>query len=80
MSNENKKLDKALIGAAIGFLGMGACLALALLMQLVQPHLPGIRQFILWALEPQLAIGMAIGIAWAMGLMWCLDARKGGEL
>lgn len=75
MSNENKKLNKALIGVAIGFLGMGACVALALLMHLVHPYLPAIREFLLWELEARFVMGMVFGmlIAAAVGYLLLRD-------
>lgn len=53
----------AAIGAAIGFGGMALCIVLALAMHAIHPHLPALREFIHWLLEPQFAIGMFAGIA-----------------
>lgn len=69
----------ATIGAAIGFGGMGACIALAAAMQAIQPHLPAIRGFLLWMCDPRAAIGMAFGMVVMAGIAWCALAEIGGE-
>lgn len=75
MSNENKKMEGYLFGAAIGFLGMGACVALALLIHLIHPYLPAIREFLLWALEERFVMGMVFGmlVAAAVGYLFLRD-------
>ena len=64
----------ATIGAAVGFGGAVLCIALALLCHVIHPHLPAMREFLLWAMAPQFAIGMFAGIALcavgAIVMMW----------
>lgn len=60
--NTKSNQEKALIGAAIGFIGMGACVVLAVAMQAIQPYLPAIRGFLLWLCDPRAVIGMAFGM------------------
>lgn len=63
----------ATIGAAIGFGVAALCIALALAMHAIHPYLPEIRAFIHWLLEPQLVIGMMIGMLIGAGLIVCMD-------
>lgn len=63
----------ATIGAAIGFGGMALCIALALAMHAIHPHLPAIRALIHWLLEPQLVIGMFGGMPMGAGVIVCMD-------
>ncbi|HEY1035519.1 MAG TPA: hypothetical protein VGE09_11120 [Pseudoxanthomonas sp.] len=65
------KIDKPAIGVAIAFVGIVACAALALLFHWLHPHLPEIREFLLWALDPRLVMGMVLGILIAAGVVWC---------
>ena len=64
----------ATIGAAIGLGGAALCVALAMLIHAVEPHLPAAREFFLWAMAPQFALGMFSGIALcavgAIVMMW----------
>ena len=53
----------ATIGAFIGFGGAALCIALAMLIHAVEPHLPALREFFLWAMAPQFAMGMFAGVA-----------------
>ena len=53
----------ATIGAAIGFGGAALCIALALLIHAIHPYLPAMREFLLWAMAPQFAMGMFAGVA-----------------
>lgn len=53
----------ATIGAAIGLGSAGLCIALALLMHTIHPYLPALREFLLWAMAPQFAMGMFSGVA-----------------
>lgn len=70
----------ATIGAAIGFGGMALCIALVMAMHAIHPHLPAIRVFIHWLLEPQLVIGMFAGMLMGAGLIVCMDlALERGE-
>lgn len=63
----------ATIGAAIGIGSAALCIALALAMHAIHPHLPAIREFVLWLLEPQLVIGMLGGMLMGAGLIVCMD-------
>lgn len=78
--NMKSNQEKALIGAAIGFLGMGVCIALAVAMQAIQPYLPAIRGFLLWMCDPRAVIGMAFGMVVMAGIAWCVLADIGGDL
>lgn len=69
----------ATIGAAIGFGGMGACIALALVMHILNPYLPAIRGFLLWLCDPRAVIGMAFGMVVMAGIAWCALADMEGE-
>lgn len=80
MNVTNQKLDKALIGAAIGFGGMAACIALAVAMQAIQPYLPEIRGFLLWLCDPRAVLGMAFGMVVMAGIAWCVLADMEGDL
>ena len=62
----------ATIGAAIGFGVAALCIVLALAMHAIHPHLPEIRAFIHWLLEPQLVIGMVGGMLIGAGLIVCM--------
>ena len=53
----------ATIGAAIGFGGAALCIARAMLMHAIHPYLPAMREFLLWAMAPQFAMGMFAGVA-----------------
>jgi len=53
----------ATIGAVIGFGGAALCIALALLIHAIHPYLPAMREFLLWAMAPQFAMGMFAGVA-----------------
>lgn len=63
----------ATIGAAIGFVGMPLCIALAMATHAIHPYLPALREFIHWLLEPQLVIGMVGGMLIGAGLIVCMD-------
>ena len=62
------------IGAVIGLGGAALCVALAMLIHAVEPHLPAMREFFLWAMAPQFAMGMFAGVALCVAgvvvLMW----------
>lgn len=73
--NTKSNQEKALIGAAIGFGGMGACIALAVAMQAIQPYLPAIRGFLLWLCDPRAVIGMAFGMISMAAIAWCVLAN-----
>lgn len=70
----------ATIGAAIGFGGMALCIALALIMHILNPYLPAIRGFLLWLCDPRAVIGMAFGMVVMAGIAWCVLADIGGDL
>jgi hypothetical protein len=60
----------ATIGAAVGFGGAALCIALALLMHAIHPYLPAMREFLLWAMAPQFAMGMCAGASlFAVGVV-----------
>ena len=63
----------AAIGAAIGFGGAALCIVLALAMHAIHPYLPALREFIRWLLEPQLVIGMLVGMLIGAGLIVCFE-------
>lgn len=70
----------ATIGAIIGSCGMALCIAMALAMHAIHQHLPALRDFIHWLLEPQLVIGMVGGMLIGAGLIVCMDmAFERGE-
>lgn len=68
-----RRTDKAAIGVAIAFCGMVACVALAALFHWLEPYMPAIREFILWSLDPRLAMGMGFGVIVGGAIMWCLS-------
>lgn len=72
--------EKALIGAAIGFGGMGACVALAAIDHLLLTYGPDIRGFLLWMCDPRAVIGMAFGMVVMAGIAWCVLTDIGGDL
>lgn len=73
--NMKSNQEKALIGAAIGFLGMGVCIALAVAMHAIHPYLPAIRGFLLWMCDPRAVIGMAFGMISMAAIARCVLAN-----
>ena len=63
----------ATIGAAIGFGGAALCVVMALAMHAIHPHLPALREFILWLVQPQFVIGMFGGMLIGGMLIVCTD-------
>ena len=60
----------ATIGAVIGFGGAALCIALAMLIHAIHPYLPALREFLLWAMAPQFAMGMFVGASlFAVGVV-----------
>lgn len=60
----------ATIGAVIGFGGAALCIVLALLIHAIHPYLPAMREFLLWAMAPQFAMGMFVGASlFAVGVV-----------
>ena len=58
------------IGAAVGFGGAALCIALAMLIHTIYPYLPALREFLLWAMAPQFAMGMFVGTSlFAVGVV-----------
>ena len=78
--NTKSNQEKALIGVAIGFLGMGACVALALMIHLTEPYWPEVREFLLWAMEPQLAMGMGFGMILGALIVWSVMTDRAEDL
>lgn len=72
------RTEKTLLLIAAGFLFLAACVALLLIDHLLHPHLPAIRAFLLWAIDPRLAMGMGLGIIIGAGIAWCVltDDRR----
>jgi len=78
--NTKSNQEKALIGAAIGFGVAALCIALALAIHAIHPHLPEIRGFLLWMCDPRAVIGMAVGMVVMAVIAWCVLADIGGDL
>lgn len=47
-------------------------IALVILIHDLHPHLPAIRDFIHWALDPRLAMGMGFGMLLGAGIVYCV--------
>lgn len=47
--------------AGLCFLACAVIVALALLVHAIHPYLPALREFLLWAMAPQFAMGMFVG-------------------
>lgn len=72
-------IDKSSIGFVIGACGVAACVALALVMHILNPYLPAIRGFLLWMCDPRAVIGMALGMVVMAGIAVCALADMEGE-
>ena len=66
--------DKDAIGAAIGFGGMAACIAIVYAGGLWTRYAPDVRDFLLWAITPQFAMGMftmaGLGALVVVAVIW----------
>ena len=56
--------------AGLCFLACAAIVVLALIGHAIHPYLPAMREFLLWAMAPQFAIGMFVGASlFAVGVV-----------